>query len=740
MRLRFAAPLVALLIAGCGAGANSGPGSRLPNGDLAMAAGLEVSDDAFPRAVRDLLATQPHTKERDARLAGVEARQMVRAAERFKGHAPQRGLATVIGGLELIRLGELNPAMLGPGSRDALRGAAKELSARGDEGRARAVFEIWSRVAPDAEKAEIKSHLDALAAWMKDAASRGGPVASAGARETAAVSRRLLEPSQAALDEASAATIDWVDKAFELRQNADRARKAPPSREEVTEALRALQTGGTVLAALYLRDADAKGALAAIEKAQARDLVRPELMAALSAVNEKVDAGLWLDVLHALQPPRDPHGDDDGGDDQDLVRAASFSVAMEAFRIDPTQVEAAGAIAAGLQEYGMAEASPLVLVDAVKAHPDPRIVSGALAITMRAIGAAIDAEEPDGARRTFKAASALIAMADDKSFDGKLQPSAAKVRAFMGEIELREGRLDEARALLEASDKAEKSGSVLLALARIARHDNKVAASLEGLRNALSAPDTMRDPALRGEILLETSDLTREQGDVGKARTPLTDALKALTKARNTPDADDRARVERVLSRVLDRFGAAQPAQRALERAFEAAPRDKHQAAATVGLLVGRAFVKGDLKAARDGLARGIAADLDPEDLVYYALWVRLLERQLRQPTDGVADHVFGSVLDDGRWIGRLAAFGAGLVKSADLLASAKTPAQKTEALFYGAMDRRAAGDAKGAEEELKRVIGANGIDLMEVALARDLLSGPRAQIGGPLPAEAAIP
>ena len=525
------------------------------------------------------------------------------------------------------------------------------------------------------------------------------------------------------------------------RANANAQRKSPPPREEVGEALRALQTGGTVLAALYLRDADARGALAAIDKAQARDLVRPELLAALTAAADKPDAERWIDVLHALQPPRDPHGEEEeGGDDRDLVRAASFAVAMEAFRIDPSQVESAGAVAAGLQELGMADASPLVLVDAVKAHRDPRIVSGALAIAMHAMGSEVEAEDADGARRAFKASAGLLAIADDKAFAQKLQPSAAKVRAFMGEIEVREGRLDEARALLEASDKGEKSGSVLLALSRIERHDGHVAKALEDLRNGLSAPDAMRDPALRGEILLETSDLTREQGDVGKARTPLTEALKALTKARNTPDADDRARVERVLARVLDRFGATQPAQRALDRAFEAAPRDKHQAAATVGLLVGRAFVRGDLKAAREGLARGIAADLEAEDLVYYALWVRLLERQLRQPTDGVADRVFGSVLDDGRWVGRLAAFGAGLVKAPALLASAKTPAQKTEALFYGAMDRRAAGDAKGAEEDLKRVIGANGIDLMEVAIARDLLSGKNAQIGGPLPPEAGSP
>ena len=37
-------------------------------------------------------------------------------------------------------------------------------------------------------------------------------------------------------------------------------------------------------------------------------------------------------------------------------------------------------------------------------------------------------------------------------------------------------------------------------------------------------------------------------------------------------------------------------------------------------------------------------------------------------------------------------------MKPEELLAAAQTPAQKTEALFYAAMDRRVAGDAKGAD------------------------------------------
>jgi tetratricopeptide (TPR) repeat protein len=305
---------------------------------------------------------------------------------------------------------------------------------------------------------------------------------------------------------------------------------------------------------------------------------------------------------------------------------------------------------------------------------------------------------------------------------------------MMGEVELREGRLDSARALFDASLAQDKSGSVMLSVARIDLHDQKIAAALERLREALSAPDTARDPALRGEILLNISDITREQGDGSAARTPLTEALKELARARNTQDAEDRARAERLLSRVLDRFGASQPAERALERALEAAPRDKRQAAATVGQIVARAFVRGDLKAAREGLRRGLVNDLDTEDIVYCALWVRLLERQLHAQTDGVADKIFASAVDDKHWIGRLAQFGAGRLKPEQLAAAAQSPAQKTEALFYSAMDRRVAGDAKGADSVLRQVLSANGLELMEFAIAREMLAGDKGRVPGPLP------
>ena len=37
----------------------------------------------------------------------------------------------------------------------------------------------------------------------------------------------------------------------------------------------------------------------------------------------------------------------------------------------------------------------------------------------------------------------------------------------------------------------------------------------------------------------------------------------------------------------------------------------------TIGQIVGRAFVKNDLAGARDGLSRGLGAELPREDIVY---------------------------------------------------------------------------------------------------------------------------
>src|SRR6202044_1876119 len=102
-------------------------------------------------------------------------------------------------------------------------------------------------------------------------------------------------------------------------------------------------SGGTVLAAIYLKDGDVAGALRAIARAPSHELVRGELAAALEAVKAKPDAAHWVDVLHALTPnPRDrEHEDEEALEDRELLRAASFGIAIQANRAAPTEPEGA---------------------------------------------------------------------------------------------------------------------------------------------------------------------------------------------------------------------------------------------------------------------------------------------------------------------------------------------------------------------------------------------------------------
>jgi tetratricopeptide (TPR) repeat protein len=738
--------VMAVFVATCLFGCAARSGGRSPTMRIERVAPptAQVNDDAFAAAVHDLLVSDPGSAERAMRLTAVEGRQMQRAAARFKLRALERGLEAVSGGIYLVRVGERLQSVLGPGAAGALETAVHELSLRGDEGRARALYDLLLQIGPASIHADVHGHLTALDSWMRDAVATGGPVASAGAIERVAVRRRLLEPSTEALLDAVTATTSWIQRSVVLRDKFRKSRVQPP-REEGTEAWRALETGPMVLASLYLRDGDAPSALAALDRAQARELLeseRPQLAAALVAAAQEPSAVQCLELLRqvrALSSRPSGREEDEFVEDRDLFGAAAFGVATECYRLDPTVAEVAFTLGVALEELGMAEAAPAVLAETVRAHPDARVVSEALGLLLEVMAREEEAGEPDSARRAFKSAQPLLAVASQPALVGKVHPSAARVRAAMGEVELREGRIDAARALLRQSAEQEKSGGVLLSLGRIAWRDGQWQPALDHLRDALSATDTARDPALRGEILLFISDITRDKGDVAAARTPLTEALKELVQSRNVQDADARARVERMLARVLDRFGAAQPAQRAIERAYAAAPGDKHQATQTIELLIGRAFVRGDLTLARDGLSRAVSVDLHDDDLVYFALWVRLLERQLRVVSDGTPDRVFVSVPDDGRWVATLARYGEGKLKADELISRASTAIQKYEALFYAAMDHRAAGDTKGGDELLRQVVAGTGVELSEVTLARDILDPSKAQLGG-LPPDVSIP
>ena len=151
---------------------------------------------------------------------------------------------------------------------------------------------------------------------------------------------------------------------------------------------------------------------------------------------------------------------------------------------------------------------------------------------------------------------------------------------------------------------------------------------------------------------------------------------------------------------------------------------------------VGRALVRRDLPAARTALKRGLEGDVADEDLVYAGLWLWLLERELKVPTDGTAERALKAGQNRASWTAKLAAWASGKLSDADLGTAAQTSSQKVEVAFYTAMARKVTGDPAGTER-LRDVVKSPIIDLLEVQLARELLA-PR--VRAELPRNVRIP
>jgi cellulose synthase operon protein C len=215
---------------------------------------------------------------------------------------------------------------------------------------------------------------------------------------------------------------------------------------------------------------------------------------------------------------------------------------------------------------------------------------------------------------------------------------------------------------------------------------------------------------------------------------------RALDATRQGRAGTTQARAERLLAHVLEHFGDPSAIHRATERAYDAAAADASQLSATITDSARRALTRRDLPAARTALSHAIDASLPPDELVYIALWLKLLERQLAVPTDGSVEDAFAAMDEAPGWSGKLRAWARGKLPDGDLLAAARDPAQRTEALFYTAMNRRVAGDAS-ADAELEKVAASEAVNLVEIGIARDLLAlRTGTETGYKVPAGVALP
>jgi hypothetical protein len=177
-----------------------------------------------------------------------------------------------------------------------------------------------------------------------------------------------------------------------------------------------------------------------------------------------------------------------------------------------------------------------------------------------------------------------------------------------------------------------------------------------------------------------------------------------------------------VLAHVLEHFGERAATRRATQRAFEASAADASQLSATVIDAARRALTRRDLQGARIAVTQAVEANLPPEDLVYVALWLSLLELELSVPSDGSVESAFSAMDGATGWSSKLRAWGRGKLADSELMSVARSTAERTEARFYTAMARRVRGDLT-ADTDLEKVTESEAVNLVEVGIARDLLA-----------------
>jgi tetratricopeptide (TPR) repeat protein len=719
--MRFLGPAAVCIALSLGVTACAGQSPVVGTPEGPIAAPIAVGDAEFAAKLHQVLRDGTPQDAQAERL-GVARALLTHATARFELGADEHGMSSVLGAVYLLRRGELTAGLLDPRSTQAIDAAIERLSARGDDGRVRVLLSLRIASAQPAEKAELEAHLRELERWSLEART-GKPIEQAGDAERSAVGRAIFDPT--AIDEAVVAIGRWIDLAIE-HNIAFRETGKRPSPEEATEIARALDSGATTVVALLLRYGDAAGAAERVDTSSARRIADPDFYVVLRQAADRNDAQSWRALFAALSAETEGHVGGELGIDAELLDAASFGIALEAYRRDPTHLPTAVELSRSLSALGMSEAVPMVLGDALRERATKEELSGALVALAEAVDADADVGDLAGARRTIDAAAPLLETMRRAGVPS--QPSVADVEYRMASVLVRGGYLVQAKPFLTSALSTSPRASGYFVLALVERNQKDPSHALERLQTSVAAKGA--DPLDIADAQLLSFEIHRDAGNAAGAERALVDALGQVTRVLDRDQAGTvRVRALRTLGRVLMAYGDAQGAARAFARALEAVTGDRGLIGATMLQATSAALVTKDVKSARAALQRGLEAGVAREDLVYGALWLSFVERQLGEKPDGTAGEILEAAAGQGNWIGKLAAWGRGKVTDEALAAHANSEATKVEAAFYVAMAKRARG--LEADDSLRRVADSPVLDLMEVQIARELVA-PRLSLTPP--------
>jgi len=727
----------ALALAACHR-VQSGPAVASAQGLPATVEAAPVSNEAFGRAVHAVLLSNKANAKRLSLLAGVVAQQLNRAAKLFDTSHREEGLAAVRGAILMVRAGESRDSMWQTGSK-ALEAAASETARTGNEGQAFALYTLLLKSKANATvNAEAERHLVSI----KNFSSQGrnhGPVETAGRVQRIAAHRALLDPSKESRDAASVSTLNWLRTALHSDVT-ERFAEASFDREEAVEAFRAIRSGAATIAAIFLRNGDPLGALEYLEQNNLGRVVPAPLRDRLERAAMGGDVQAYNDLFRLFESATEAE-EPETAIDPDIAAGAAFGVAVELYRRAPENVSGAGPLATLLVEYGMSQAVPQLLIPALGKDPSLDALNFALELMEHAMLACGQVSDVDGARQLYLGAGPILATTESPKFSPRFQPKVARLRFLLGAIETREGNLAQAQVLLKLAAQGEPNLETWSLLAQVQRQLGDATGAIGSLARQIEVSREKANFTAESDACISTFEIQQQQGQAQAAATALEQALKLALQARKAARLPaEQARAERTLARVLELFGDHAGAVRALGRALEAARSDMGQFTASVLESSRMALTAGDLNGARVTVREAKSGGLAAEDEVYVGTWLRILERQNRAPSDGTVEEAMANLDDITTWPARLRAWTLGQIDAKTLAASAATPSQKTEALFYRAMQSRIDGNNDESKGLLEQVVRSPSIELVELTVARDLLRAAAAIPAPKLPTGVSLP
>jgi len=692
----------------------------------ATLAPTDVPDARFPTAAHELLVDGQSSPQRLALLAGVVRRQFSRAVQRFDGNEPVRGLQAVRGALYLVRAGELRSEMFGPDAARALDHAYSIAAQSGEEGPSLAFLHLRSAALPPGhpDQTRIAARLRALADWMRDT-RRKSNVENASADAVAFADQSMLEPTTDSLEQARSMAERWISASLDFQSTATPGPRA--DHDQMLEAYRGTRTGAMSVAGLYLRHGDAEGALRALDTQTMRRITPPTFFTVLQAAVSSPDPAPWQDLASVYMKAADndeaeitvPPG---------IARGAAWGTLLEAYRRDPQSYDVARTMAGVLPQLGMPDVSPLVLLAGVQAGKDPRTLTDAMRLVLTVMAQEDAAQDAPSAARVYEAAQPLLAHADSVRGSMLVEPSTAKIRAFMGSIYVRAADPAAAKPVLEQAAAAEPSLQTFAMLAAVRFQAGDPQGALDAVTRAVAAPDARESPLGVADAWLIAFQVHRSRADVEHAREALAAALRVTLDATTRASTDTtRASCERMLARLAWFYGDRDAWSRAIQRMTQYAAADQRAQSMALIETASAALLWGDGRPAREALLRTAAGDVEDEDLVYAALWLQLTERKQGIRESDIVRNALTSISTNESWPSALAAWGLGKIDDKGLLARARNVSQRTEASFYAAMRRRSNGDTS-ADADLVRIANGPAIELVETHLSRELTtsSAPR--------------